>query len=104
MNLLFCASPPDVYAFLTAEAYPTAFVPFPPIVLDVPDYTACTNDNECATVKEMHAINKKMRGNIVTMNTALADVFVKALSSQVRASFLQRRLCEPNIVFVDMFV
>ncbi len=43
MNLLFCAAPPDVYAFLNAEAYPAAFAPFPPIVPDVPKYTACTN-------------------------------------------------------------
>jgi hypothetical protein len=52
----------------------------------------------------MHAINKKMRADIVTMNTALANIFLKALSSQVHASFLQQRLCKSNIVFVDMFV
>jgi hypothetical protein len=52
----------------------------------------------------MHAINKKMRADIVTMNTTLANVFLKTLSSQVHASFLQLRLCKPNIVFVDMFM
>jgi hypothetical protein len=98
MNLLFCAAPPDVNAFLTA------FAPFQPIVPDVPNYTACTNNNECATVKATHTINKKMWVVIVTMNTALANIFLNALSSQVRASFLQQRLCEPNIVFVNMFV
>ncbi len=82
MNLLFCAAPPDVYAFLTAEAYPAAFAPFLPMVPDVPDYTACTNNNEHTTVKATHAIDKKMRADIVTMNTALADVFLKALSLQ----------------------
>jgi hypothetical protein len=59
MNLLFCAAPPEVYAFLTAEAYPAAFAPFPPIVPDVPNYTACTNNNERTTVKATHVINKK---------------------------------------------
>jgi hypothetical protein len=103
-NLLFCAAPPDVYAFLTAEAYPAAFAPFPPIVLDVPNYTECTNDNECTTVKATHGIDKKMRADIVTMNTTLDNVFLKALSLQVHASFLQRRLCKPNIACVDMFV
>ncbi len=98
--LLFCAAPPDMYAFLTAEAYPAALVLFPPIVLDVPNYTAGTNDNKRATVKATHVINKKMRADIVTMNTALTNVFLKALSLQVRTSFLQRRLCKPNIVFV----
>jgi hypothetical protein len=38
------------------------------------------------------------------MNTALVNIFLKALSLQVRTLFLQRRLCKPNIVFVDMFV
>jgi hypothetical protein len=99
MNLLFCTAPPDVHAFLTAEAYPAAFAPSLPIMPDVPDCTACT-----ATVKATHEIYKKTRVDIVTMNTALADVFLKALSSQVHASFLQQRLCKPNIVFANMFL
>jgi hypothetical protein len=75
MNLLFCAAPPDMYALLIAETYPAAFAPFLPIVQDVPDYTECMNNNEHATVKAMHAINKKMGADMVTMNTAFADVF-----------------------------
>jgi hypothetical protein len=99
MNLLFCAAPPDVYAFLTAEAYPAAFALFPPIVPDVPNYTACTNNNKCATVKVTHTIDKKMRADIITMNTALANVFLEALSLQVSASFLQRRLLQTKHCF-----
>ncbi len=38
------------------------------------------------------------------MNSALADFFLEAMSSQVRASSQQRRLCEPNIVFVNLFL
>jgi hypothetical protein len=104
MNLLFCTAPPGVYAFLTAEAHPATFAPFPPIVQDVPVYTACTNDNKRATVKATHAINKKTQADIVTMNIALADIFLEALSLQVRTSFLQWGLHELNIIFVDMFV
>jgi hypothetical protein len=89
MNLLFCAAPSDVYPYLTGEAYPAAFAPFPPIVPDVPNYTECRNINEHATVKATHAINKKTRVDIITMNTTLANVFLKALSLQVCASFLQ---------------
>jgi hypothetical protein len=37
------------------------------------------------------------------MNAALPDVFLDALSLQVHASFQQHCLCEPNIVFVNMF-
>jgi hypothetical protein len=104
MNLLFCTAPPDVYAFLTAEAYPATFAPFLPIVPDVPNYTACTNNNKRATVKAMHTFDKKMRADNVTMNTTIANVFLEALSSQVRASFLQQHLHKLNIVFVNMFV
>ncbi len=43
INLLFCAAPKDVYAFLTKEAYPTAFVPFPAVVTDVPDFSSCND-------------------------------------------------------------
>jgi hypothetical protein len=45
-----------------------------------------------------------MQADIITMNTALANVFLEAVSSQVRNSFQQLHLCEPNIVFVDLFL
>ena len=101
MNLLFCAAPPDMYAFLTAEAYQTAtvFAPFPSIVPDVPNYTECTHDNKQATVKATHTIDKKTQADIITMNTALAHIFLEALSLQVRTSILQWCLRTPNIGF-----
>jgi hypothetical protein len=99
MNLLFCAAPPDVYAFLTAEAYSATFVPFLPIVSDVPNYTVFTSDNERATVKATHTIDKKTQADIITMNTALAHIFLEALSLQVRTSILQWCLRTPNIGF-----
>jgi hypothetical protein len=104
MNLLFCAAPCNVYDFLTMEAYPNAFTTFPPKVPDVPDYTACVNNNVHPMVHAMHARDKKTQADIVTMNTALADVFLEAMSSQVRASFQKWRLCEPNIIFVKLFL
>jgi hypothetical protein len=44
-----------------------------------------------------------MRADIVTIYAALTDVFLDAISLQVRAAFQQRHLCKPNIVFVNMF-
>jgi hypothetical protein len=35
MNLLLCAAPCNVYAFLTTEVYPDAFAPLPPKVPSV---------------------------------------------------------------------
>jgi hypothetical protein len=71
---------------------------------DVPNYTACTNKNKCATVKATHMIDNKTLSDIVTMNNSLANIFLKALSSKVRTSFQLRCLCKPNILFVNMFV
>jgi hypothetical protein len=104
MNLLFYAAPRDVYAFLTTEAYPDAFAPFPPKVPNVPDYTVCIDNKDHARVWATHAQNKKTQADIVMMNSALANAFLEAMSSQVHASSQQRHLREPNIVFVDLFL
>jgi hypothetical protein len=103
MNLLFCACPENIYGFFTADPYPTDFAPFPPVIDKVSDYTGCIDDNDRTSKCTKHALDKKTRADIVTMNAALTDVFLNALSSQVCASFQQRRLCKPNILFVDMF-
>ncbi len=66
--------------------------------------TACVDDNKRTMVRATHARNKKMQADIVTMNSVLAKVFLKAMLSQVRASSQQRRLRKPNIVFVDLFL
>jgi hypothetical protein len=83
MNLLFCAAPCNVYPLLTTEAHPDAFLPFLPEVLDMPNYTACVENNGCTTVRATHAQDKKTQVDIVKMNTALADIFFEAMLSQV---------------------
>jgi hypothetical protein len=103
MNLLFCAAPCNVYALLTTELSPDAIAPFPPKVLNVPNYTACVDNNNCATDRATHVQDKKTQADIITMNTALANIFLEAMSSQVRASFQQQCLCKPNIVFINLF-
>jgi hypothetical protein len=103
MNLLFCACPRKVYGFFTAVPYPTNFDPFPQMVNKVPDYMGCVDENNRTSKHAKHALDKKTRADIVTMNAALTDVFLDALSLQVHASFQQRCLRQPNIVFVDMF-
>jgi hypothetical protein len=70
----------------------------------MPNFITCVNNNNHATVQAVHAHDKKTRADIVRMNTALANVFLEAMSSQVRAFFQQRCLHEPNIVFVDLFL
>jgi hypothetical protein len=103
MNLLFCACPRNVYSFLTADPYPTNFAPFPPVIDKVPDYMGSVDDKDHSSKCTKHALNKKTRADIITMNAALTNVFLDALSSQVHALFQQRRLPELNILFVDIF-
>jgi hypothetical protein len=57
-----------------------------------------------AMVRATHTQDKKTQADIVTINTALADIFLEAMSTQVRTSFQQRHLCKPNIIFVDLFL
>ena len=101
MNLLLCACPRPIYGFFTADAYPDAFAPIPPVVDEVPDYANCTDKNDHATTRAKHALNKKTRADIITMNAALTDVFLDAVLVGVCTAFQQRRLHEPNIVFVE---
>ncbi len=70
---------------------------------EVPDYMACVDDNNRASKCAKHAFDKKTRADIITMNAALTDVFLDALSLQVCAYFQQCCLREPNIIYVDMF-
>ncbi len=88
MNLLFYACPRNVYGLFTADPYPTNFTPFLPVIDKVPDYTGCVDDNDCASKHVKHALDKKTRANIVTMNAALTDVFLDALSLQVAGACL----------------
>jgi hypothetical protein len=40
-----------------------------------------------------HALNKKTRADIITMNAALVNIFLDAVSVGVCAAFQQWRLC-----------
>jgi hypothetical protein len=89
MNLLFCACPRPIYGFFTADNYPDAFAPIPPVVDKVPNYTSFTNKNDRATTCAKYALNKKTRADIITMNAALTDVFLDAVLVGFRAAFQQ---------------
>ncbi len=81
MNLFFCACPENVYIFFTEDPYLTGFVPFPPVIDEVPDYMGCVDDNNCTSKHAKHSLDKKTRAGIITMIAALTDLFLNALSS-----------------------
>jgi hypothetical protein len=65
---------PSLYTHYSAgKAYPQDMYPFPDNFDEVPNFTACTNDNKCAAAKISHGILLKMRNNIINMNAKLID-------------------------------
>ncbi len=46
MNMLFCATSPGLYSFITNKPYPARCFSFPQEVDAIPDFSACTSDNE----------------------------------------------------------
>jgi hypothetical protein len=103
MNMLFCATAPDLYAFFTKEAYPKEFFPFPKEVEEVPDFKNCTDDNQRETLKLTHALARKTRADIITMNTALSDVFLANLPKLIHNGYNPICMGSPNTVFLHMF-
>jgi hypothetical protein len=103
MNMLFCAASPGPYSFFTQEAYPADYFPFPNEVDAVLDYSACNSDNERETLKATNARDRKTRADIITMNTALSDVFLANLPKAIRETYKPIHIKQPNTVFLQMF-
>jgi hypothetical protein len=103
MNMLFCAAAPDLYAFFTKEAYLREFFPFPKEVEELPDFKNCMDDNQRETLKSTHALAKKTRADIVTMNAALLDVFLANPPKLIRDGYNPICMGLPNTVFLHMF-
>ena len=103
MNMLFCAALPGLYSFFTTEAYPSTYFPFPNEVDAVPDFSTCTSDNECETLKATNALDHKTRADIVTINAALSDVFLANLPKAISETYEPIRMKQPNMVFLHIF-
>ena len=103
VNMLLCAASPGLYSFFTNEAYPSTYFPFPDKVDAVPDFSTCTSDNECETLKATNARDCKTRADIVTMNAALSDVFLVNLPKAICETYEPILMKQPNMVFLHMF-
>ncbi len=81
MNLLYVAVDPGLYTHYSAsEAYPANEYPFPADVDEVPDFSACNNDNDRATAKITHMILLKTHDDVV--NRMLPSSIPSLASSQ----------------------
>jgi hypothetical protein len=100
MNMLFCAAAPDLYAFFTKEAYPKTFFPFPKEVEEVPYQTSKT----AQTTTSMKCSSRRItRADIITMNTALLDVFLANLPKLICDGYNPICMRLPDTVFLHMF-
>ncbi len=65
----------------------------------MPDFSACTNDNDRATAKITHAILLKTRNDVINMNTVLIDTILSLIPSAFKILYEQERMMDPNAVF-----
>jgi hypothetical protein len=103
MNMLFRAASPGLYSFFTTETYPASFFPFPTEVDAVLDFSGCTTNNKHEILKSTHALARKRRADIITMNAVLLDVFLAQLPKLIRKTYEPICMKQPNTVFLHMF-
>jgi hypothetical protein len=106
MNMPFLAASPDLYSYFTNKTYPSSNFPFPKEVDDVPDFSdfsTCISDNERKSLKATHFCNHKTRGDIVTMNVALSDIFLSNLPKAICETYKSIHMKQLSTVFLHMF-
>jgi hypothetical protein len=103
MNMLFLEVSPDLYSYFTNKAYPSSYFPIPMEDDDVPDFSACTSNNECESLKATHGRDRKTQAGIVTMNLALSDVYLANLPKAICERNKLICMKQPNTVFLHMF-
>jgi hypothetical protein len=54
-------------------------------------------------LKSTHALARKTRADIVTINAALLDVFLSQLPKSICKTYKPIRMKQPNTVFLHMF-
>jgi hypothetical protein len=102
--LLYVTVDPGLYTHYSAgEAYPADNYPFPDDVDEVPDSTACNNDNDCAAAKITHVIPLKTLNNVVNMNAALINTPLGLIPNAFKLLYEQERMMDPNTVFRQCF-
>jgi hypothetical protein len=66
---------------------------------EVPDFTACTNDNKHSAAKKLHAILLKTRNGNVNMNTTLINILLSLIPTTFKLVYKQERIMDTNTVF-----
>ena len=70
--------------FLHKQYYlPYKFFLFPIEGEAIPDFSTCTSNNKLESLNAIHAHNLKTRANIITINLAIANVFLVNLPKAI---------------------
>jgi hypothetical protein len=85
--------------YSAGEAYPTNNYPFPTDVDEVPNFSACNNNNDRTTAKITHVILLKTRNDFVNMNVTLIDTLLSLIPMAFKLLYEQERMMDPNAVF-----
>ncbi len=88
---------------LHKQNLPCKVFSYPPEVDTIPNFTTCTSDNKHESLKATHTRDQKTRADIVTMNSALADVFLLNLPKAIHDTYEPIRMKDLNTVFLYMF-
>ncbi len=86
MNLLYVAVDPSLYTHYSAcKGYPQDMYPFPDNVDEVPDFTTCPNNNECAAAKFFMQFYSKCK---MTLSTWMPRFLTpSSVSSRLHSSY-----------------
>jgi hypothetical protein len=89
--------------YSSSKAYPDADYPFPLIVEDVPNYSGCTDTNNCTNANVTRGMALKQRNNVINMNSTLIDALLNLVPLVIKQSCKQVQIENPNFVFCRMF-
>jgi hypothetical protein len=104
MNLLYIAINPILYSHYSGgKACPDAGYLFPTKDAYVPNYSGCTDTNDCTKVKVTHGMTLKQCNDVIKMNSALINAFLDLVLVAFKQSYKQIRMENPNSVFCKMF-
>jgi hypothetical protein len=93
-STLHGSDPFPAHSLLRWRSVSTRHVPIPDNVDEVPNFTACTNNNKHAAAKILHAILLKMRNNAVFINTLLS-----LIPMEFKLLYEQEKMMNHNTVF-----
>jgi hypothetical protein len=104
MNLLYVTVGPVLYTHYSAgETYPANNYSFPDDVDEVPNFSACNNDNDRAAAKITHSILLKTHSNVVNMNVVFNNTLLGLILTAFKLLYEQERMMDPNAVFRQCF-